>query len=202
MVINIRDPVVIAYETMNMDYFSTTLSAGVPDQLELTDAIAIDPLNEALDISAFNLAPSTKDIRYELLGNANYDSDFFGDLRLIEPSLDIVEGVFEEAGARRLLLEHPTGVVKETQMNDFLTSIASELEATVPSLFVLYYAGHAIAGPGGQLYLVMTDYGGNPAEDFGEDFLLGLARVQMSELVGGNFDDILDVVSMLHAEIP
>ena len=202
MVVNIRDPVVVAYETMNVDYFSTTLSVSVPDQLELTDSIAMNSLSEALDISAFNLTPSTKDIRYELLGNANYDSHFFGDLRLTEPSLEIVEHVFKEAGAQRLLVENSTGVVTETQLNGFLTRIASELETTVPSLFVLYYAGHAIAGPGGQLYLVMSDYGGNPIDDFGEDFLLGSARLQMSELVGGNFDDILDVVSSVRAKLP
>ncbi len=199
-------PTVIAYETVTVDYVATSLSARMSRRVELSDARSVNAVNGPLDISAFKLTPGAGVVRHVSMGNARYESDSFGNLRVVEPSLQIVESVFEQVGAEPLLSDHLPRVLNESKMNDVLSQIVDKLRVQVPSLFVLYYAGHAVAGRGGQLYLVMSNYRGDPAKDLGEDSLLGLPRALLNEptspLQGSNIGDLLDVVNALQAEAP
>ena len=70
----------------------------------------------------------------------------------------------------------------------------------------MYYSGHAVAGRGGQLMLVMSDYQGRLENDLGEDLLLGFPRAALEEpshpFNGSNIGDLLDVMVALQAEHP
>ncbi|MCP4701094.1 MAG: hypothetical protein GY862_30210 [Gammaproteobacteria bacterium] len=196
----------IAYETVTVNYIATSLSGGKPNEVKLHDALAVNAVAAELDISAFNLTAGVLDVQYALLGNSRYKSDEFGNLRLVEPSIQVVESVFQKAGAEPLYTKQLPRVLNEATMNDTISQITGKLRTTDPSLFILYYVGHAVAGAGGQLYLVTHDYNGNPWEDLGEDFMLGLPRAQLekptSPLKGSNISDLLDVVTALRTEVP
>ena len=141
---------------------------------------------------------------YALLGNSRYSSANFGNIRVVEPSIQVAESVFRWVGAQPVLNEPLPHILSTTTMNDTVSRISDALTANDHSLFILYYVGHAVTGKGGQLYLVMSDYKGDPAEDLGEDLFLGLPRAQIdaptSPLEGSNINDLLDVVTALQAE--
>ena len=201
-------PTAIAYETLDVSFFANSLSRSreQSSEVELSYADAVNVVAAELDISAFNLKTGAPGIQYALLGNSRYRSTEFGNLRVVEPSIQIVESVFHKAGAESLITEQLPRVLNEAKINDVVSRITDELRKMKPSLFVLYYVGHAVTGLGGQLYLVLEDYNGDLEDDLGEDFLLGLPRAQLdnpaSPLTGKNIGNLLDVVTALQAEAP
>lgn len=199
-------PVAVAYEAVTVNYVATSLSAGRPDEIELRDAFVENAASGQLNLSAFDLSAGALGVQYALLGNSRYKSDNFPNLRAVEPSIQVVGDLFQNAGADPLQIDQSPHVVTETAMNDTLSRITEKLGATAPSLFVLYYVGHAVAGAGGQLYLVMNDYDGDPVIDLGKNLMLELPRAQLDEpsssLEGSNINDLLDVITALQTELP
>ncbi|MCE9663910.1 hypothetical protein LY622_10685 [Halomonas sp. M5N1S17] len=196
----------IAYETVTVNYIATSLSGGRPSDVEIREAVAVNVAPRNLDISAFGLTGGMAGVRYALLGNSSYSSEEFGNLRVVEPSIQVAESVFRGAGARPLLSEPLPHILSESSMEEAVSRIVGAPTAHDAQLIVFYYAGHAVSGRGGQLYLVMQDYKGNPAEDLGEDLFLGLPRAQLdapsSPLAGSNIHDLLDMVVAIQTEAP
>jgi hypothetical protein len=161
-------------------------------------------------VQSFGLAVGDTTVTYCALGNSLYESLRFFTPRMVGPSLGIVQSVLERSGARPLLKAPLPQVITQQGMDEILDEILSRHQhkkQTSPSaLFILYYAGHAIAGPNGQLYLVMNDYDGDPANDIGEDYLHGLSREQLehptSPVSGSNFGQLFDLMGAIQAEYP
>ena len=194
----------IAYETATVSFFTTYLRRAQPNAVELRDAPAVNEVAAKLDLSAFNLTVGAPGIRYVLLGNSRYRSAEFANLRAVEPSVQIVESVFYGAGAEPLVTEELSHVLNDATMDQALSRITNELRSTEPSLFVLYYVGHAISSAEGQLYLVLENYNGNLAHDLGEHIMLGLSRAQLdnqeSAVMGSNLGDLLNVSAAIAGE--
>ena len=200
-----KEPVVVAYETLAVAFDTTTMNAAPANKVKLTESMALRDGAGPIELAAFDLKTGSQKVRYSLLGNSRYRSDRFGNLSVVKPSHELVKQVFDLSGASALLNESKTVLTKKG-LADELNEVAAKIRTERPSLFVLYYAGHAIAGPGGQLYLVMNDYEGDPVKDMGEDFLLGLPRAHLdnpsSPASGSNLQNLLDVVTALQAESP
>jgi len=126
---------------------------------------------------------------------------------LIDGSIDLFSDVMIHAGATALFDTPPPSDVTSDNIENVLKAAAKQIgKQKRKSLFVFYYAGHAVAGPNGHLYLVMKDYRGNPVEDIGENYMYGLSREQLNDpgspMGGSNISDILDVVNAMQTVYP
>ena len=171
-----RDPVDVAYETLAMSYVAPAVAAGGSSEIVLEPMPAVAASSEPGDMGGPALQPAPTDVRYVLLGNGRYDSPAFENLRLVEPTLNLAGDVFATAGARPLLNEPTPTHLTSDDLNAKIDQILREARQSRPDLLVVYYVVHAVSGRDGEVFLVMQDYRGDPAEDLGEDLMLGSGR--------------------------
>jgi hypothetical protein len=207
IVIKVDQPSIVAYETVLISFISTNLDSGKPNDLLLKDYIVPTDNEKDFQLSQYNLKKGDNNVKYITLGNSTYQSNYFGNLRLVEKSIEIVSSVFYKAGAQPLMNGKRNSIIKQKQFDDILNEIESELKLSEKtSLLIFYYVGHAISGPNGHLYLVLNDYVGNPSSEIGEDFYHGLYRESIeqstSPLSGSNFSDIFDIMGEIQVEYP
>ncbi len=205
--IKVEAPSIVAYETVLINFISTNLKAGKPDGLIFKEYIVPDITNNHLDLEQFNLDKGDSNVKYIALGNSTYQSKYFGNLRIVPNSLELVSSVFNIAGAESAHNSNNEDFVSEKLLDNILDDLEkSDLKSDYTSLLLFYYVGHAVSGPNGHSYLVLNEYNGNPSEDIGENFYHGLYRESIdhksSPLSGSNFSDILDLMGVIAAEYP
>jgi hypothetical protein len=198
---------VVAFESLRVKFITNNLTSGTPDEVKLNDYLVGRDQQDEIDIGSFNLEQGDPAVSYCAFGNSLYKSDDFGDLKIVGPSTSLVSEVLQKAGATPLMETRPPEVVTSIQMDDLLDEISSQMILTKgKSLFVFYYAGHSIAGPNGQMYLVMEDYVGDPVKDIGENYLYGVSRRKFedptSPTSGSGINDLLDLSDFIKANNP
>ena len=204
----VNEPTVIAYETMSINFITTNLGVGAPNNVTFKNYVPNDNhTNNEISISNFNLEKGDKNVSYIALGNSTYKSNHFGNLRVVDNSINLISSVLNTSGANPIVKKEISDIITQREFETILENTCDTLKADKNnSLFIFYYVGHAISGDNGQLYLVMNDYKGDPSVDIGKDYLHGLSRELLEEptspVRGKNFDDLFDVVNALGAEYP
>lgn len=201
-------PVVVAYETVTVDFLSRNFSAGGIEDVRFTPQTADRTTLAFLDPATFGLRRSGRAVTYVAVGTAQYRSERFGNLESVGPSMELAGAALEQVGAAAVAGVQPpqSGATTRASMDAFLDQLAGKLAADKPAAFVFYYVGHAVARRGGHMYLVLSDYNGDLKQDLGEETMLGLPRAQLeapnAPLGGSNIGSILDVVNAAEGELP
>lgn len=204
--IAIPEPTVIAYESLLVEYISTNLS-GKPDLVRFKEYVPdTEQLTENSALEQYQTGRGNKNVFYITLGNSRYQSNYFGNLRLVEESTSLVSEVLSAVGANQLTEEN-NDIISKEEMDLILDDLRDSLRnKDSGSLLIFYYVGHAISGTNGQMYLVMNDYNGNPEDDIGSDYMHGLSRELLDEPISPvgttNFNDLFDVLYAVTAEYP
>jgi hypothetical protein len=201
-------PVVIAYETVSLNFITDHFAAGGATDVNFSPSAAEGLSITPLDAAAFALNIAKTHVNFITAGTSHYRSDKFGDLRSVEPSRELAATSLQLLGALPLrdVAALPTTQTSREAMDTYLDQIVKRLQAEKPTGFVFYYVGHTVARSGGQLYLVLSDYRGDLTKDLGDETTLGLPRAQLeapnAPLVGSNIGDILNAVNAASGEFP
>lgn len=201
------EPSVIAYESVLVNFIANNLDAGEPDEVIMKEYIVPHYRTNEINPTSFNLYPGDSAVAYFAWGNKNYESASFGNLKLVEGSIDLFSDVMKKAGATALFDTPPPSDLTTDHFERVIKEVSDRIiEEKRKSLFVFYYVGHAVAGPNGHLYLVLKDYKGNPKEDIGENYIYGLSREQLDEpsspVSGSNISDLLDAINAMQTVYP
>jgi len=204
--IKVEEPSIVAYETVFVNFISTNLKSGKPNDLIFKEYIVPEHTGSEIKLNQYNLEKGDSTVKYVTLGNSTYQSDYFGNLRLVDNSIKIVSEVFSLVGAKTLPNIENKNIVTENIMEKVIFDLESFIKKSEnTSLLLFYYVGHSISGPNGHSYLVLNDYKGNPSKDIGVDFYHGLYRESInhssSPFSGSNFSDIMDLMSVINVSV-
>jgi hypothetical protein len=167
-------PVVVAYETLSASFVGTNFGDDV--EVKGTPRLVGADAPVPLQIQAFGLRPAS-DVRYLTIGSAEYDaSSEFGNLAPAFGSEEIVQQRLELLGARPAAAPL-VGKVTQKAWDETVSQVRARLSTgKKPDLFILYFAGHAVATAAGRQYLVLGDYKGSLKDDLAK-------RVPTADLV-------------------
>ncbi len=190
-------PVVFAYESMNLKFTSKTAGAGAPDVVERSPRlILVEP-----DGGVAARTPRSR-VTFALVGidtiRAKQADHGFGFLRMVGPSLDLVERQLATLGAKPLTGEHRLVNPSRVELQRLLERLG-HVRARGDAV-ILYVVGHAVSGNGGQSFVILPEFEGRIEDVLKPDLLMGEGRETAERVVGGNLRDLLTTVTAVAAE--
>lgn len=197
-----KSPVVLAYETMDIEFFSGTASPS-PNQVKFTQHV---PKETEVSLRAVPATPGQATVLFATAGNSSYENRAVGSLPMVAPSLDLVATRLRAMGASAA--SDPLMDGSCAQLSAHLKGVVQHAKIMKPDLLVYYFVGHAVSRKGGQQCLLLNDYSGDLNEAVRDDLSPGINRQLLEQPTNpasaGNLGSLLKAMNAIqsHSSVP
>lgn len=195
LILRSKSPSVVAYETLAISIVSDSMAAG-QQRVVLSATLA--------DNGASKATPKPSSARTVFAGVAcsRYLHRQLGDLPSAGSSLVLMEEAMTEAGVGQSVSWVKSEILDKEALVTWARSAISEAKRSNAEALAVYWNGHSVSLPNGQLYLVMGNYEGDLKKDLGTAERRDLLSAEGQPLSGSNIDDIVRAVQAVEDRVP
>lgn len=175
--LRIDEPVVIAFEGLEVSYVIDNLSSE--PELQLTkvtesEVIAFAEINEQIIASKTEASPQVE-WGLVVITSGHFENLATLDVPEVIASGTVVEDVLSQYKPKfvKTLVSTLENPITEEKLNNWAIEQNMELFGSTVDYLLVYYAGHALSMPNGELALLMADVNNDYAERVNDIFRLG-----------------------------